>query len=74
MGFAWYIEAPAPAGVPEGQWSTIPTPHAHGTGGWAGAALVWDGPPRTGRGGALEGMGALIRPPAPAVGGGAPGR
>jgi hypothetical protein len=72
MGFAWYIEAPTPVGVPEGQRSAIPTPHAHGTGVWARAALVWGGPPRTGRGGALERMGALIRPPDPAVGSGAP--
>jgi hypothetical protein len=35
MGFAWYIEAPAPVGVPEGQRSAIPTPHALGTG-WVG--------------------------------------
>ena len=74
MGFGWYIEAPAPVGAPEGQRSAIPTPHAHDTGGWAGAALVWDGPRRTGREGALELMGGVIRPPAPAVGGGAPGR
>ena len=50
MGFAWYIEAPAPAGVPEGQWSAIPTPHAHGTGGRSGLGLLWFGTGRRERG------------------------